>query len=143
VYNLGYMRKRLLLVLGLLLVVVLLLTSVRAFLGHQHIAGADKIGQQFIAAVADGDASKSRQLFTAAAQVDNPVNGSWGQFVERLNIIFNGQRPRLMSSQPDGQQLILTYSIDGNDNQNYHMILTMTQENGWKVDSFTSGENNP
>lgn len=136
-----YMRKRLMVLGGLILLAVVAIIATNTFLQGRQSSGAEKVATDFIAAVSNGDVDKSFQLLSTNAQNNDPKDTSWSQYVARLNITFVDEDPTLASESVSGKTVNLRYNIPGNDNQSYHLLLTMVQENGWRVDSFTSGQN--
>ena len=135
------MRKRLIVLGGLILLAAIMITLTNTFLKGRQTSGAEKVAESFISAVSAGNVDKSFQLLSSDAQNNDPKDGSWTALVERLSIVFTGEDPTLASESASGKTVNLRYNIPGNDNESYHLLLTLVQENGWRVDSFTSGQN--
>ena len=135
------MRKRLMVLGGLVLLATFAIVATNTFLQGRQSSGAEKVAADFIAAVSNGDVDKSYALLSTDAQNSDPKDTTWSPYVARLNVAFVDEDPTLASKSVSGKTVNLRYNIPGNDNQSYHLLLTMVQQNGWRVDSFTSGQN--
>ena len=135
------MRKRLIVLGGLVLLAILTITATNTFLKQRQSSDAEKVAGEFITAVTSGDVQKSYQLLSTDAQDNDPIDDTWTTLVGRLNIVFADEEATLASESVTGGTVNLRYNIPGNDNESYHLLLSMVNENGWRVDSFTSGQN--
>lgn len=132
------MRKRFVTVAIILLIIIGAVFGGKAIYGEIRYSAPRKVAATFVTNIIAGNAQASYDLFTSDTQGQNPLNGSWGSYVARMHVAFDGQRPKLTSTTTSNGTVNVDYSIKGNDETTYDLTVTLVNESGWHVRYFVS-----
>jgi hypothetical protein len=127
------MRKKLLIICGVLLVLLLAATMITKLTTTTDRKVADK----FVSYILENKATESYELFSTTAQKSQNV-GAWKTTVSQLSIFFKDVQPQYQTTVVGTDKNTLIYSLSGKAGSYQFTVVTDKTDGKWKVFSFLS-----
>lgn len=133
-------RKRITIVLGVVIALIVILVGVTVFREHQQSTQLRKVSDAFVANVLADNPKATYEEFTKDTKQNESLT-TWTGIVDKTSAFFHGSSATYLSTSTSTSDTEVNYSITGSDGKYTFSVRLESINNTWRIATFTSKRN--